>query len=320
MSKRTAAKPPALGRGLAALIPSGPTPSAEKSKADNSAQTPDVESADSSSSTTQQTSAQTGILTVPIEEVQPMSGQPRSIFNPTDLQELADSITEKGVLQPVIVRRAESGYQLIAGERRWRASQQAGMTTIPVIVKDVDESEAFQLALIENIQRENLNAADIGKALKKLADDFQLTQEEIAERIGKNRATVANYIRILRLPPVLLRKVEDGTLSFGHARCLAGLSQGQLSHIDTHRLVAGRYSVRELEQIVRRIQQQDGKPAAKSHSGESPQVRFVRRKLEQRLGLKVSLKDRNGKGRLSIDYNSLDELDGLLQLLGVADS
>ena len=293
----TPPKPPALGRGLAALFPgNAQTGTAAKSPG--------------------------GVLQAPIEEIVPMPGQPRTMFSLKELGELADSIREKGVLQPILVRKVEQGYQLITGERRWRAAQQAGLSTIPVLIKDVDEAEAFQLALIENLQREDLNPVEVGKAFRKLLDDYKLTQEEVSTRVGKDRATVSNYIRILKLPPVILSRVEDGTLSFGHARTLASAPSGIFSRVDTAALVSGKFSVRELERIVAKLKEEsEGKKGtALRERAESPQVRFIRRQLERKLGLKVRLTDQGGKGRLVIEYTSLDELEGVLDLLGIRES
>ncbi len=291
----------ALGRGMSALIDSSDETSFSVGK-------------------TREKPDENEVRRVPIEEVQPMSGQPRTRFGVTDIEELAQSIREKGILQPVLVRRSDSGYQIIAGERRWRAAGEAKIKTIPVIIKDVDESEAYQLALIENIQREDLNPVDVGRAFRKLMDDFGLTQEEIAERVGKSRSSVANHLRLLSLPELIRKKVEDGGLSFGHARALAGLPEGLLHLIDMPKLLAGTYSVRELETLIARLKKRKKTPKTVEDDrrrGESAQIRFLRRQLEQRLHLKVTLNDRGGRGRLSIQYGSLDELDGLLRLLGV---
>lgn len=312
MAKQTK-KTKALGRGLAALIPEN-----KKTQSSAEAQTPSQAHSDEKSVNPE--AASNRVLEVPIEEVAPMKGQPRYQFNPQKLNELAESIREKGVLQPVLVHKNEDGYELIAGERRWRASQIAGLKKIPIIIKDVSSSEAFQLALIENIQREDLNPVEVAKAFKRLMEDYNMTQLAVSEKVGKDRASIANYLRILTLPSHILAKVEDGTLSFGHARTVAGLSGEQLSKLDTYKLVAGQYSVRELERLVSRMKK-GRKPVNPDgddfRRGESTQIRFLRRQLERHLGLKVQLKDNKGKGELRISYNSLDELDGLLQLLGI---
>jgi len=311
MATKNVKKTKALGRGLAALIPDNKG-SAKTRPVQKVATALAVEKED--------IGPNNRVLEVPIEEVSPMKGQPRYQFNPQKLNELAESIREKGILQPVLVHDTGDGYQLIAGERRWRASQIAGLKKIPVLVKDVGKSEAFQLALIENIQREDLNPIEVGRAYKRLMEEFKMTQASVAERVGKDRTSVANYLRILTLPPHIMSKVEDKTLSFGHARTIAGLSGEQLSKLDTYKLVAGQYSVRELERLVSKMKSGARKvnpDGSDMRRGESAQIKFLRRQLERHLGLKVQLKDNKGKGELKISYNSLDELDGLLQLLGI---
>ncbi len=295
MSQTAKPKTRALGRGLSALIPdAAPVPVAPNPER------PDPE----------------GVRRVPVEEVRPMPGQPRSRFAPNDLNDLAASITENGILQPLLVRSAPDGYELIAGERRWRAAQLAGLATVPVILKEVETAVAFQLALVENLQRENLNPVDVGRAFQRMMDDYQLTQEDVAERVGKDRSSVANHLRILKLPRHFVAAVEDGKLSFGHARCLAGLSGPQLAQLDDAKLVAGHMSVRELERRAAALKA-GRERKGQSASSQSAQVRYLQRQLEQHLGLKVRLKDRNGRGQLAIDYANLDELDGLLRLLGI---
>lgn len=302
MLKKALGKPGALGRGMASLIPGG----ADEEKSPAKAPETRVE----------------GLKQVPIESIEPMPGQPRTQFDQNELNDLAASIKEKGILQPILVRPVGKGYQLIAGERRWQAAQRAGLPTVPVLVKDVQEAEAFQLALIENLQREDLNPVEIGRAYKRLVEDYRLSHEEIALRMGKDRASVSNYLRVLHLPPTVLARVEDRTLSFGHARALAALSGPELAALDDAKLLSGRLSVREIEALVARIRAQAAKPEKRKEDerrGESSQIRYLRRKLEERLGLKVTLKDRDGKGRLVLEYSNLDELDGLLRLLGIGE-
>lgn len=301
---QTKKKSPALGRGLAALIPGAPGPAA--------APPPPVPEAAKGEL----------VRRVAVESISPMPGQPRATIRPQELEELAESIRENGILQPILVREVEGGYQLIAGERRWQASRRVGLETVPVLVKNVGEREAYQLALIENLQREDLNPIEVGRAFKRLTEDFGMTQQDVAQQVGKDRTTVTNYMRLLSLPRPFLKAVEEGNLSFGHARVLAGMSLPHLALLDAHRIVAGRVSVRELERLAARIKETEGtrKKEEDTRRGESPQVRLLRRQLEQRLGLRVRLLDRNGKGRLVIDYGNLDELDALLRLLGVSGS
>jgi len=253
-----------------------------------------------------------------------MPGQPRSTFNQIELNELAASIKENGVLQPILVRKVGASYQLIAGERRWQAAKRAGLAQVPVIVKTVSDSEAFQLALIENLQREDLNPVEVGRAFKRLAEEYKLTHAEIAERMGKDRSSISNHLRLLGLPSPILERVEDGTLSFGHARALVALKPTELAALNDTKLLSGRLSVRELEEVVARLREKESRPPGeldpRTRRGETAQVRWLRRRLEERLGLKVWLKDRDGRGRLVIEYGSLDELEGLLKLLGLEES
>ena len=303
MLKKPQAKLGALGRGMASLIPQGGDDDKALPKA------PELRGE--------------GLRQVPIEDINPMPGQPRTQFDQLELNELAASIKEKGILQPILVRPLAKGYQLIAGERRWQAAQRAGLATVPVLVKNVEEAEAFQLALIENLQREDLNPIEIGRAYKRLVEDYRLSHEEIATRMGKDRASVTNYLRVLTLPPTIVARVEDRTLSFGHARALAGLSGPELAALDDAKLLSGRLSVREIEALVAKIRARAEAPkkseAEASRRGETAQIRYLRRKIEERLGLKVTLKDRDGKGRLVLEYTNLDELDGLLKLLGIGE-
>lgn len=305
MLKKPMPRPSALGRGMAALIPEA----ADETPPAPAAPTPQPEGA---------------LRTVPITMIQPMPGQPRTRFVESELDELAASIKEKGVLQPILVRSLGKGeYQLIAGERRFLASKRAGLTQVPVLVKEVEEAEAFQLALIENLQREDLNPVEIGRAFKRLAEDFTLSHEDIAARMGKDRSSVTNYLRLLSLPPYILDRVEDRTLSFGHARALAGLRPQEWAVLDTAKLLQGRISVREIEHMVARIREREQHPTAKkpedARRGETTQIRWLRKRMEERLGLKVNLKDRDGKGKLVIEYNTLDELDALLRLMGLSE-
>lgn len=287
-------KRPALGRGLNALI----------------TQTRD----------SWEPAGKDDVRNVPVEEIQPMSGQPRTKFNPEKVEELASSIRETGVLQPLLVREGEKGLELIAGERRWRAAMSAGLDTVPVIVRDVDDAEAYRLSLIENIQREDLNPVDVARAYKKLMGEFAYTQEELSRQIGKSRASVANHLRLLKLPRRILSKVEDGSVSFGHARTLLALKPGEIPPDLVSKVSGGRISVRQLESAVKRIiENKKGKAELKPEKSrsESLQAAFVSRQLEHKLGLKVRLNYKGGKGRVVISFKSLTELDGLLERLGL---
>jgi ParB family transcriptional regulator, chromosome partitioning protein len=274
-----------LGRGLGALIPGAPEPVVKRE--------PDVDGG-------------SWAETVSIE---PNPFQPRESFDAPGLDELTASIREKGLLQPLVVRRAGEGrYQLIAGERRLRAAQRAGLTRVPIVVREVDDGESLELALIENLQRENLNPVEEARAYQRLGDEFRLAQEDIARRIGKSRSAVTNSLRLLQLPPDVLSQLASGALSAGHARSLLGLPSAQAQAAVASDVVTKRLSVRDTEKLVR----ERGGP----QSGDVEQ-RAVESELARALATRVQLRHRkDGSGRIIIEYYSLDELDGLLERLG----
>ena len=273
-------KPLALGRGLGALIPGG-SPAERK-----------------------------GVLLLGIEEIKPDKTQPRRHFDETHIEELAESIRSKGVLLPLIVRRGPEGYILVAGERRWRAAQKAGLRELPALVKEVTEKEAFEIALIENIQREDLNPIEEAEAYKRLIEEHGLTQEELAARVGKERSTVANALRLLRLPDPIKQAIVSGQLSMGHARALLAVpDEGDLKKA-ADKVMAEGLSVRGAEALVQRLKSKH-KPREKKNE-QSTQVRHLVEKLQRKLGAKVELKDKNGQGTLEIRYGTLDELDRIL--------
>jgi ParB family chromosome partitioning protein len=244
-----------------------------------------------------------------IAAIEPSPFQPREVFDEPGLDELTASIREKGLLQPLIVRRTGEGrYQLIAGERRLRAAQRAGLTRVPIVVREVDDRESLELALIENLQRENLNPVEEARAYQRLGDEFRLAQEEIAQRVGKSRSAVTNSLRLLQLPPDVLSQVASGGLSAGHARSLLGLASAQAQAAAARVVVAKRLSVRDTEKLVRERAQ----PASRD-----VEQRAVEAELARALGTRVHLRHRrDGSGRIVIEYYSLDELDGLLERFG----
>jgi ParB family chromosome partitioning protein len=241
--------------------------------------------------------------------ISPNPFQPRDVFDEIALDELAASIREKGLLQPLIVRRAGDGnYQLIAGERRFRAAQRAGLTRVPIVVRDADDGETLELALIENLQRENLNPVEEARAFQRLADEFGLAQEQIAHRVGKSRSAVTNSLRLLHLTPDVLAQLESGALSAGHARSLLGLDSAQAQAAAARDVVAQHLSVRDTEKLVR----DRARPAAVD-----VEQRAVEADLTRLLGTRVHLRhNKDGSGRIVIEYYSLDELDGLIARLG----
>ncbi|MDS1309028.1 ParB/RepB/Spo0J family partition protein [Marinobacter xiaoshiensis] len=250
---------------------------------------------------------------VPIDLIQRGRFQPRRDMDPAALQELADSIRQQGVMQPVVIRPiAEGRYELIAGERRWRATQMAELDSIPAIIRDVPDEAAIAMALIENIQRENLNPIEEAFALQRLQDEFGLTQAQVAEAVGKSRSTITNLLRLIGLTEDVRLMLEHGDLEMGHGRAMLTLTPEQQMQV-AKQVVAKSLSVRQTEALVRRMQQETvaGKP---TKSGAiDPNIRALQDDLAERLGAKVSIAHgQRGKGKLVIEYSSLDELDGIL--------
>lgn len=240
--------------------------------------------------------------------------QPRRNFDEDKLRELADSIAAQGVVQPVVVRPVEDGrYELIAGERRWRASQLAGLSEIPAVVREVDDQTAMAMGLIENIQRDDLNPLEEAQALYRLTDEFSLTHQEVADAVGRSRASVSNLLRLLDLNPEVKALIDQKKLEMGHARALLALKGGMQSEAAA-RVAAKGLSVRETEALVRKMLSAETEAPAKARPvTEDPDVKRLLSDLSDRLGARVQLKQgKGGKGQLLIDYNSLDELDGIL--------
>lgn len=250
---------------------------------------------------------------LPIEWIQRGIYQPRRDMSSEGLEELAASIRAQGVMQPVVVRPlGPQSYELIAGERRWRASQMAGLDTLPAVIRDVPDEDAIAMALIENIQRENLNPMEEALALQRLQKEFELTQSGVAEAVGKNRVTVANLLRLINLEHDVRRMLEHGDLEMGHARALLGL-QGD-AQIDAARLVVAKaMTVRQTEQLVRSWNEGGKKEQVTTAPPADANVKQLEEMLSKRLGASVAIKHgKRGKGSLVIKYNSLDELDGIL--------
>jgi len=252
---------------------------------------------------------------VDIDRIIPGANQPRTRFSDASLEELAASIRESGVLQPPIVRRTGSGtFELIAGERRWRAAKLAGLAQMPVILKDAAPAETLVYALIENIQREDLNPLETAEAFEHLMRDYSLTQEEMSQKVGKDRATVANYLRILKLPPEVKSWLAEGLLSLGHAKALLAAADPHALVQVARQVIQKGLSVRETEAVARRGGGA-AKPARKTSPGRDPQIRSLEDRLTKKLGTRVRLNDRGKKGgSIEIEYYSLDELDRLLEL------
>jgi ParB family chromosome partitioning protein len=240
---------------------------------------------------------------VAIERIAPNPLQPREIFDEAAIDELAASIRDKGLLQPLVVRRVGAGYQLIAGERRLRAAKRAGLANVPIALREASDGEALELALIENLQREDLNPVEEARAYQRLANEFALTQEDIARRVAKTRSAVANSIRLLSLPPEVLSALESGAITAGHARSLLGIESAQAQADAARDVVEGRLTVRDTERLVR-----DRTPRA-----DDVEQRAVESDLARALGTRVRLRHRrDGSGQIVIEYYSLDELNGLI--------
>jgi len=246
-----------------------------------------------------------------IEEVQPNPFQPRKAFSDVQLQELVDSIREKGILQPLLVRRKSDGYELIAGERRWRAAQRAGLREIPILVRDVSDSEMLELSLIENIQRENLNPIEEAEAYKRLMEQFHLTQEEISKKVGKDRTTIANTVRLLRLPPEIKLSLAEGKITMGHARAFLSLEGADKQKLLWKRILSGGLSVRQTENLVKKLRTRSSPTPLRSH----PEWSALVEELQRALGTKVRIVGKRKRGKIEIDFFSSDELDRIIELL-----
>lgn len=289
-----ATKRPALGRGLSALIPNTPPPpSREPAVADR----PRVQELD-------------------IDLLVPNPRQPRLQIDEAKLEELAQSIRANGVIQPVVVRKSGDQYEIVAGERRWRASQRAGLLRVPVALRDVPDEKLLEVALIENIQRENLTPIEEAQAYRRLTDELQLSQEAIASQVGKDRATVANYMRLLRLPAEVRTALNEGALTMGHARALLALSDEAAQRRVGRDVIARGLSVRDTEALVR--QESEATPGDKAKPGPSrvdPNTRAAEDQLKLALGTRVRIVRKGKGGRIEVDFASEDELQRVFELL-----
>ena len=250
----------------------------------------------------------------PVEELKPHSRQPRKIFDNSKMAELVASIKEKGIIQPLVVRQQSDHYQIIAGERRWRAAQKAGLERVPVVIQDVSEDSALEIALIENIQREDLNPLEEAGAYRYLMDSFDLLQEEVAKRIGKDRSTVANALRLLRLPEKVKSDLTENRLSMGHARALLALEQSEDIIEASCEVIRKKLSVRETEKLVKKIKNfVETKVTVKKLV--DPNLLALENNLQQRLGTRVKLLPKGKGGRIEISYNDQDSLSRIFSLL-----
>jgi ParB family chromosome partitioning protein len=283
-----------LGRGLDTLLPSRHIPAV-------AAQVPAVAHGDS-------------IHQLAVELIDRNPYQTRAHLDEPALQELAASIKATGVLQPVTVRAVLGGrYQLIAGERRWLASQRAGKATVPAIVRQVSNEQAMEMTLIENLQREDLNPVEQARAFDRLSREFGLTQEQMAQRTGKERSSVANYLRLLRLPQGMQNLIETNQISFGHAKALMGLDSEQAMLKLAQRVAILALSVRQTEQAVANLMHPPEK--VEKVRQVDPNVKQAERELENSLGVRVTISDRKGKGKILLEYSSLDDFDRIIAAL-----
>lgn len=270
----------ALGKGLEALIPRADTLNKDSS-----------------------------LLELDIERILPGVSQPRTSFDENSLKELAQSIKEKGIIQPIIVSRVGDGtFRIIAGERRWRAAKIAGLDKIPAIIKDVSPSEAVEIALIENIQREDLDPVETANAFDRLIKEFNLTQEELSQRVGKDRATIANYLRVLKLPEDIQSYLKQGSLTVGHAKAILSVDDVQKQREISKIVIKRSLSVRQTEELVRKV----AKTQHKKKTEKLPDITELEERISSELGVKVKIHHKGKGGKLEMFYNSLDELDGIL--------
>ena len=283
-----------LGRGLGALIP-------------------ELEEAESE-----------GRLEIPIAQIRPNPFQPRREFDPEKLAELAASIREHGVLQPILLRRVEGGYQVVAGERRLRAAEQAGLTKIPAVIGDFSDATMMQVALVENLQRADLNPIEEAEAYRRLIEEFGLTQEEIAQKVGKSRSAIANTLRLLNLPAAIQEDLRAGRASEGHARAVLGLTDEAERLAAWKEVVGGGLSVRETEELVKAragkergdVSRETVKPPRAASGGLDPFLQEIEDRIRAALGTKVKIRPAGKGGRIEIEYYSQEELERILELIG----
>lgn len=287
----------ALGRGLESLLPSRPSlqPSVAPPPGDANE--------------------------IALDLIDPNPYQTRQKIREDSLAELAESIRATGVVQPVVLRPGSHGrYQLVAGERRWLASKRAGKSTIPAVVRQISHEQALEITIIENLQREDLNPMEQARAFERLSREFGLTQEQIAQRTGKDRASVANFVRLLKLPQSAQEELESGNLSFGHGKVLLALA-GFPENLDRaiREVMARHLSVRQTEELVAKLLNPhiaESKPASPQPIAVDPNVREAQRTLEQNLGVKVEIQDRKGRGKIILKYGSLEDFDRIVEVLG----
>jgi ParB family chromosome partitioning protein len=290
-------KPRGLGRGLDVLLPAAKTPIAAPT---------------TGSAPSERPSSYPEAFLCALEKLVPNREQPRRDFNEAALEELAASIRSNGLIEPIVVRRKgnQDKFEIVAGERRWRACQRAGLREALVVVKQIDDKKAYEIALIENVQREDLNAVEFANALRKLIDDYGHSQETLAEAVGKDRTTISNALRLLKLPQRVMDLIVAGSLSEGHGRALLGAPDEKTMLTLAELAVRKKMSVRQVEAEVRNLRANKGKDKPKT-----PSIRDLESRLARKLGARCEVKDNDGKGHLRIHYKDLDELDRLLDVI-----
>jgi len=305
---------PALGRGLGALLggspvltPTAPAPTAQPPPVPATAPAPDLRD---------------HVQRVPLDRIRPCPLQPRKDFSAESLRELADSIREQGIVQPLVVRDRSGYFELIAGERRWRAAQLLQLPEVPVIVRQADDRAALALALIENLQRENLNALEEAHGYAELAEQFQLTQEEIAAKVGKGRVVVANALRLLKLPATIQNFIRDGRLSVGHAKAILGLANERDQKAIAERVAKQGLNVRQTEGLVARLQKRGTRrmppqPESVAPPAGDPHIADLEARLREVFATRVQVHYEQGKGSVEIAFFSEEELERILQILGI---
>ena len=255
-----------------------------------------------------------GYIVAGIGEINPNKSQPRKDFDDASISELTSSIREKGIIQPLVVRQTGSGYEIIAGERRWRAAQRAGLTKIPIIVKEASDREALELALIENLQREDLNPIEEATAYNQLIEDFGLTHEDVSNRIGKERSTITNHLRLLRLSEEAKRALIEGEITAGHARALLGIESRERSREVLNAIRKRRLSVRTTENLIRKLSK-ERKKVESEPEGDDLYLRQITDELKRALNTQVRIVNKKGRGKIEIEYYSQDELERLSRIL-----
>jgi ParB family chromosome partitioning protein len=313
---------PALGRGLGALLGGNPvlTQPAPTPGVVTPAPGPDPAPA---ALATAVTDTRERVQRVPLDRIRACPLQPRKDFSPEALRELADSIREQGIVQPLIVRERDGFFELIAGERRWRAAQLLQLSEVPIIVRQADDRAVLELALIENLQRENLNAIEEANGYAQLAEQFQLTQEEISGKVGKSRAVVANALRLLRLPLPVQTFIRDGRLSVGHAKVILGLTNEKDQKALAERVIKEGLNVRQTEGLLTKLHKRTARqttvqPETVAAPAGDPHVAMLEDRLREVFATKVQLRYAEGKGTVEISFFSDKELERILQILGVA--